>query len=104
MFGVGVTQQALKMVCVGPSSTSRPAYMMPTRSAHIGMHGQVMRYQQHRVAAGGLDILEHLQDATLHDDIQRGRGFVGNDRAQSEDRRQRDRDTRCRIPPQSWCG
>jgi len=46
---------------------------------HVGMHGHVMGHQEDRIVAQGLDILDHLQNAALDDDIQCRGWLVGND-------------------------
>src|SRR5512134_3800563 len=57
---------------------------------HIGMHCHVMGHQEYRIAAHSLDILNHLQDSALDNDIQRRSGLIGNDQTGLEHGRQSD--------------
>jgi hypothetical protein len=55
---------------------------------HIGMHSHIMGHQEHRIPAYGLDILNHLQDSTLNNDIQRRGGLIRNNQTGFEYGRQ----------------
>ena len=57
---------------------------------NVGMHSHIMGHQQNRIAAHGLDILNHLQHATLYDDIQCSGGLIRNNQTGLEQGRQGD--------------
>ena len=58
--------------------------------SHVGVHCHIMGYQENRIVAHGLDILDHLQDTALHDDIQGSGGLVRNNQCGLEHGRQGD--------------
>ena len=66
-------------------------------------HGQVVRNKQHGQAKLGPQFSQQFKNLRLNGDIERGRGLVGD--------QQLGRltiamaiITRCRMPPESWCG
>ena len=86
-----------------PASTIRPPYMTSTRSQSDGDDGQVVRDEQQRgvrASAARSDQVEHLR---LHGDVERGRRLVADQQVRVVGEAIAIT-TRCRCPPESWCG
>ena len=68
-----------RCVRVGPSSTSRPAYMMPMRSAMLACTLMSWVTKTTDDADLALHIADHRQHVLLHHHVERGGRFVGDD-------------------------
>ena len=88
---VGMQRRGRRAPRVGASSTRRPAYMMPSRSAMLActdMSWVTKSIEERHLA---LDLAHQRQHVLLHHDVERGRRLVGDDELGPADRGQRDR-------------
>ena len=68
---VGVPRRARTAALVGASSTRRPRYITPTRSATWRHHREVVRDEEIGEAAAALQVLHQVEDLRLHRDVER---------------------------------
>ena len=70
----------------------------------VGDHAEVVGDEQDRGAEPVAQVAQHVEDAGLHGDVERGGRLVGDEHAAGWQATAIAIITRCRMPPESWCG
>ncbi len=70
----------------------------------VGDHPEVVGDQDQAHVELALQLREQVHHLGLHGDVQRGGGLVGDDQRRAPGRCAIAIMTRCRMPPENWCG
>jgi hypothetical protein len=84
-------------------STIRPAYITPTRRHDVGDQAEIVADHQDGGAPGGAELAHQVDDLGLHRDVERRGRLVGEQQIGLQASAMAII-TRCRMPPESWCG
>ena len=89
---------------VGPCSTIRPSFITTIRSARSAATPRSWVTSSTAVPSSRAQVVEEVEDAPLHGDVQGAGGLVGDDEAAGSRAMAMAMSTRCRMPPDSSCG